>query len=289
MTNVKLAFISGGKRMQCCADKLCDLGAECALFGFDAIQAKSRSTRCTSLESCLGGASAVILPTPLSKDGVTVTGSNPVIRLCDLFAGILKEVPVFAGAVTEKVRAIAHEYDMEIFDYLDNEELAEKNAYATAEGAIYLLMRNSDRTVRESSCLVSGYGRIGRYTAKLLKTLGADVTVAARRGLSRTKAETDGCKSIGLEALSEGISNYDFLINTVPAQIFTEKEISKMSSEQVYIELASSPFGLDKRLAEKYNIEITDGSALPSRYCPETAGEYIAEVLENELKKGGIL
>ncbi len=289
MNNIKLAFISGGKRMQYCAEKLGNLGVECALCGFDTIPAKSRATRCTSLESCLGGSSAVILPTPLSKDGMTVSFSRPAIKLCDLFSRIPKEVPVFAGAVTEKARAVAREYNIEIFDYLDNEELAEKNAYATAEGAIYLMMRSSDKTVRKSTCLVVGYGRIGKYLAKLLCSLGADVTVTARRSLSRTQAETDGCRSVKFESLPERMNTYDFIINTVPAQIFTEREISEMSSEQGYIELASAPFGLDRRLAEKYNIEITDGSALPSRYCPQTAGEYIADILERELVKGGVL
>lgn len=289
MNNIKLAFISGGKRMQYCADELEKYGAECALFGFDTIIAKSRATRCTNLESCLGGSSAVILPTPLSRDGMTVYGSSPAIRLCDLFACIPKEVPVFAGAVSEKARSIARSCDMEIFDYLDNEELTEKNALATAEGAIYLMMRNSDKTIRGSKCLISGYGRIGRYTAKLLVSLGADVCVTARRSISRTQAELEGCHTVTQDLLHKEINTYDFIINTVPAQIYTETELSKMSSEQVYIELASAPYGLDKRIAEKYNIEITDGSALPSRYCPETAGKFIAETLREELTKGGIL
>ncbi len=272
-----------------CAEYLGEKGIECAVYGFDNIFAKSRSTRCTSLESCMGNACAVILPTPLSKDGINVNGSNIPIKLCDVFSRIPKEVPVFAGAVTEKARVIAKQYDIEIYDYLEDENLAEKNALATAEGALYLMMRTGDKTIRDSACLVSGYGRIGKYISNILTSLGAKVTVLARRELSRTKARLDGCSTTDLENLPSIIGSFDYIINTVPARIFTERELSKMSSKQIYIELASDPYGTEKKTADRYNIEITDGSALPSKYCPASAGGYIAEKLLIEFEKGGLI
>lgn len=271
-----------------CAEALGRSGIECALFGFDDIPAGSLSTRCTNMAGCLSGASAVILPVPVSKDGVTLTAANIPIKLCDIFASIPKETLVFAGAVSDKVRALAEEYSIIITDYMEDEVLAEMNAYATAEGALMLMMQNSEKTVFGTKCLVSGYGRIGHYTAKLLASIGADVTVLARREISRAKAIADGNKAISQEELLQSVSEYDFIINTVPAEIFTEKELSNMSSCQNYIELASAPYGMNKRLADKYNIEIIDGSALPSRYCPCSAGGYIAGTLLKEFERSGL-
>lgn len=289
MRNIKIAFVGGGKRMFYCAENLGKCGFECALYGFDAISDRASSTRCSSLYDCFINSSAVILPLPLTKDGININSIGSKIRMCDVFSHCPEGVPVFAGAVSEKARAIAGEYNREIYDYFDDDTLTEKNAYSTAEGALMLLMQNSEKTVFGTKVLVCGYGRIGKYTAKILKNLGAVVMVLARREVSRVQAVIDGHNAIQQEKLYESINTFDFILNTVPANIITEKELSQMSSNQIYIELASNPFGIDKKLADSYNIEVVDGSALPSRYCPESAGGYIAEKLMNEFERSGII
>ena len=287
MNSVKVSFIGGGKRMLYCAEELGCREIECALYGFDTLNAGSVCTRCTSLDGCLGNTSAVILPVPLSKDGMTLYGTN--IFLSDVFKRAPGEALFFAGAVSDKARSLAKEYSIEIKDLLDDECLTEKNAYSTAEGAIMLVMQNSEKTVRDNRFLVCGYGRIGSYTSRLLKNFGADVTVYARREISRVKAESEGLKSIAPGELKDNVGKYDFIINTVPSNIFTETELSEMSSEQIYIELASAPYGIDRKLMQKYNTETVNGSSLPSKYCPRSAGRDIAKVLYTEFKKGGIV
>lgn len=272
-----------------CAETLGKKGVECALYGFDTVSDRASSTRCYSLYDCLINSSAVILPLPLTKDGLTVGGTDTKIRLCDVFEKCPDEVPLFAGSVSEKARVLAREYGREIFDYYDDEVLTEKNALATAEGAVMLLMNNSERTLFGSECLVSGYGRIGKYTARLLRSLGVCVSVCARRKVSLACAVCDGCSAVDTGELSKKIRRFDFIINTVPANIFTDEIVSKMSASQKYIELASAPYGTERKIADKYNIEIIDGSALPSRYCPESAGEYIADKLWYEFERSGIV
>ena len=275
--------------MYYCAQVIAETGAECALFGIDTVPAGSNATRCVSLESCLSGASAVVLPVPLSRDGINLAISDTPLKLYDIFANIPKETMVFAGAVSEKVRSIAEKFNISVWDYMNDEVLAEKNAYATAEGAIMLMMQNSRGTVFGKKCLVSGYGRIGHYTAKLLGNFGAKVTVFARRRIIGVKAEYDGFSVISADKLSDNIQDYDFIINTVPAEVFTEKEASKMSSNQKYIELASAPYGISRKIADRFNIEIIDGGALPSKYCPADAGKYIAEALLGEFERSGLI
>lgn len=272
-----------------CAENLGKRGFECALYGFDAISDRASSTRCASLYDCFINSSAVILPLPLSKDGININSVGSKIRMCDVFSHCPEGVPVFAGSISEKARAIAKEYNREIYDYFEDDTLTEKNAYATAEGAAMLLMQNSEKTVFGTRVLVCGYGRIGKYTARILQSLGAKVTIFARREVSRVQAAIDGHCTLEPEKLYEKINTFDFIINTVPANIITQKELSRMSSSQGYIELASKPFGIDKKLADSYNIEIIDGSALPSRYCPESAGGYIAEKLMCEFERSGII
>ena len=289
MKNGKIAFIGGDKRMFCCAEALSEMGFECALYGFDRISDRANSTRTPSIRDCLLNAQALVLPVPLSRDGISISCDGVGITLAEVLAAVEAETPIFAGAVSEKATAVAKQYNRTITDFLLDESLCEKNAYLTAEGAVGLAMRSIDGAVFGKRALVTGYGRIAAYTARLLKALGADVTVFARREISRTKACLDGHKAIGQKGLCDAISNTDIVFNTVPAIIFGEAEAAHFSSRQVYIELASSPFGIDKALADRHNLEITDGSSLPSRYCPVAAGGYIAEYLAKQFEGMGII
>ncbi len=290
MKTAKIAVIGGDRRMFNCAEALYDMGLEPALYGFDKISDRANSTRCRSLCDSIINSSAVILPIPLTRDGENVSsGGQAQIKLCEVFESIAPETPIFAGYVGDRERELAAKYGHSIYDYYENETLISKNAFATAEGALFLAMQHSDITLLDSQCLVTGYGRIGRYTARLLRSFGARVTVCARSEAARISARLDGNDAIDFSALSEKVRLYDFIFNTVPAQVFDQRVLEKMLSIQTYIELASAPFGVDKGLASKNNIEIIDGSALPVRYCAKTAGRYIADEIALQLGRLGII
>lgn len=290
MKNAKVAVIGGDKRMFFCAEALYEKGLEPALFGFERISDRANSTRCATLGDCIYECSAVILPLPVSRDGEKVTSSSQQkISLDEVFAAVPLETPIFAGLVSDSVRKLAAKYGHIICDYYTSEAFTMKNACATAEGAVYLAMKNSERTLRTSKCLVTGYGRIAEFTARLLSAFGAYVTVCARNPDARIRAELCGYITTDFGGLPESIRGYDFIFNTVPSPVFDEHILSKMSSTQLFIELASAPYGADRAIAKKYNVEIIDGAALPSKYCPQSAGEYIAGEIVPELERMGII
>lgn len=286
--NKKIAFIGGDKRMFYCAEAMSERGFESALYGFDRISDRASSTRCPSLRDAIINACAVVLPMPVCRDGINVCCEGINIRLADVFESVMPETPIFAGAVSEKVQCMAKSFSHTVCDYLEDDSLVLKNAYLTAEGAVSLLMKSTERAVRKMNCLVSGYGRIGKYTARLLSLLGAQVTVIARRELSRSLAELDGHSAISFEGVEKRLPEFDVIINTVPGIVFGKNELSKLKCTRMYIELASSPGGIDKSEAKLSNMEIIDGSSLPTRYCPKTAGEYIADYLTENLERLGI-
>ena len=287
--NKKVAFIGGDKRMFYCAEALCDYGYECALYGFERISDRSSSTRCGSLRDAVINACAVVLPMPVCRDGIHVNCEGINIKIADVFGAVMPETPIFAGAVSEKLHCMAKDYSRIINDFLDDESLVQKNAYLTAEGAINLAMRSTEKAIVGLNCFVSGYGRIGQYTARILSCLGANVTVIARRELSRSLARLDGHKAVSFDIADKVLSQCDILFNTVPGIVFGERELSSFKGGKLYIELASKPGGIDRQQAERYNIEIEDGSALPTRYCPKTAGKYIADYLKENFERMGII
>jgi aspartate kinase len=98
-------------------------------------------------------------------------------------------------------------------DYTDlslREDLKLRNAVTTAEGALELILHNTDRALFGMPCLIIGYGAIGARLAQILSALGAKVTVAARRPESRLQAEL-ARHSIVVVAGFQGINRYDDL------------------------------------------------------------------------------
>lgn len=152
-----------------------------------------------------------------------------------------------------------------------------------------LAMQNSKKTLFESNCLILGYGRIGKYTARLLKGFCANVTVLARRREVRTEAILDGFKAIAANRLLKVLGNCDCVFNTIPANVIKEEDLANISEETLYIELASAPYGIDKNILKNFSVKFIDGSSLPSRYCPKSAGKYIAEKLYAEFERSGIV
>lgn len=289
MKNSKIAFIGGDKRMFFCAEALYDMGYECALFGFDKISGHASSTRCATLQDCVINSSAIILPLPLTRDGKTVNSlGRSEIMLSDVFE-IATGIPIFAGNVTSEVAQLAQSFGHTISDYYENETFIYKNALATAEGAVFLAMQHSDKTLFGSKVLITGFGRIAKYTARLLDSFGADICICARKEQDRAYAQTLGYTAIDFESLKSEIHGFDIAINTVPANVFSEQVLSNMQSDQIYIELASAPYGTSKTLADKYNIEICDGRGLPSRYSPRSAGGFIADEISRELEGLGVI
>ena len=51
----------------------------------------------------------------------------------------------------------------------------------------------------------------------------------------------------------------------------------------IIIDLASAPGGVDKGAAEKAEVRVITALSLPGRVAPDSAGEIIAETIENIL------
>lgn len=125
-------------------------------------------------------ADVVVLPLPLCREAgyLNCRGERlPIGEVLDLFR---PEQLILAGQIKAEQQGEAQKRGLHLVDYFCREELTVANAAATAEGAIQTAMEQMDRTLWGASCLVLGFGRIGKLLAHRLRGLGADVTVAAR-------------------------------------------------------------------------------------------------------------
>ena len=291
----KIAILGGDKRLSAVASLFSSKGHEVALFGLSDENLNYASGKlCSTVDKAMQGADFAILPLPLTRDNLHLsavgekTPLSEIIRLASANNTIL-----LGGIIPEETKRLSTVLGVEIHDYYAREELQRKNALPSAEGALMLAMENTDVTINGMTTLVCGYGRIGKILAFLLRGMGAFVTVAARRDEVICEATLDGFETVKIQGvgkeLRQSAEKCDVIFNTVPAIIFSQSVVSGMASKPLYIEIASSPGGIDLGAARDHGIKTIIAPSIPGKYSSKTAGKYIFETVCDILSERGIM
>ncbi len=220
-------------------------------------------------------ADRIVLPVPLGRDG-RLCGTK--LPLDELWKRLRPDVPVYAGAVGEEDRARAEALGIRLTDYFADEALAVRNAVPTAEGAIALAMERMDVTICGSSCLVIGFGRIGKLLARDLAALGAHVAVSARSSADLAWIETLGCMALRTGDLAGKLDDFRVVFNTVPHMVLDEALLRELRRDCVLIELASRP-GVEEAAARALGLAFVRAGGLPGKVACETAALAIRDTL----------
>lgn len=203
----------------------------------------------------------------------------PAVSALDLlkYGGTL-----FGGGFDKNFLSYCAERCAKVVDFFDDEELTLKNALLTAEGAVEIILHETDFSINGSQVLILGFGRVGKACAKAFSALGAEVSVAARSLSAREAARTCGYRAN--EFISHGaIKRADVVINTVPNQVLGRSELEYLKSGSIVLDLASKPYGTDFEAAKELGIKALTAPGLPGKTAPMTAGFLIAEsIIRNE-------
>ena len=140
-----------------------------------------------------------------------------------------------------------------------------ENAALTAEGAVWLAMRRSDRALAGQSALVVGCGRIGRLLADKLAALGMRVTVAARDPSARAEAAARGHNSVDINNMPD---SFDIVLNTVPAPVLAGDHGASLC-----IDLAGAPGGWSD------DTPALKAPGLPGIYAPRSGADVMANAV----------
>lgn len=159
-------------------------------------------------------------------------------------------------------------------DLLQDPIYVAENAYITAHCAVRLAMQVLPATLRDCKVLVIGWGRIGKCLAVLLKSLEAQVTVAARKETDRGMLQALGYQSCDIFHLQE--ENYRIIFNTVPVMVLPQSP-----KGCIKIDLASTRgIGGD---------DVIHARGLPGKDAAEASGELIARRILAYLETEGYL
>lgn len=280
------AVIGGDLRATYLAGALAADGCRVISAGFDSAELPAGVTACTNVAQAISLAECVILPLPVSTDGVHVNApfSRVPIPLKTVVQALREDQLLLGGQIGEELRRELAQCGLSVGDYFAREELAVWNAVPTAEGALQLAMEELPITIAGSRCLITGYGRIGRVLARMLKALEAEVTVAARRCSDRAWAEAQGCYAIDVAQLP-GTHHYDVIFNTVPHKLFHRELLERIDRETLIIDLASRPGGVDFTAAAQLRLKTIWALSLPGRVAPKRAGFIIKQTVLNMIKE----
>lgn len=217
----------------------------------------------------------IILPLPTIANGY-ISGSG--ITLEQLIETVNEGQNIFYGNYTPDNKINA-------FSYYYNNSFIMKNSYLTAQGVLKMILDNVDYSINKTKVAVIGYGNCGKMISSLLRNTGLDVNVFSRRKETITEAELYGFSSESINKLEKTLSNYRLIVNTVPSNIISKKAIEKLSQDNVYIEVASKPYGFNIADTDVFNFKYILAESLPGRFTPVSAGEIIADTVIDMLKE----
>lgn len=228
-----------------------------------------------SLPQILSDAQAVVLPMPASdRSGNLSLSSGRTVKVETLISLLPQNVQIFGGILPAELCGT---------DYAASDTVATANAVPTAEGAIQRAMEHLPITLWKSSCLVIGFGRIGKVLAQRLQALGAQVTISARRPGDLALAEALGFGSDRTGVYSKGLEQYDCIFNTVPAMVLPEEQLRRTRMDCLLIDLASRPGGIDFSACARLPRQALHALSLPGLVAPATAGRIISEFILEQL------
>ena len=281
----KIAFLGGDLRQHTAAVCLSDGEWDIYVWGQDCPNGE-KLIFCDDLQSAIDGARAVVLPLPTSIDGTFLNcradACDKKIALLELADAISPTSTVIGGKIPAAFCDRVLSRGIRCYDYFGSEAFQIKNAYTTAEAALFIAMEKLPKNICGAEFAITGYGRIAKPLTRLLLSMGARVTVCARRESDLVWAELAGAKTKLLREHDRSVidslaSGYDVIYNTVPSWLFDEKFLKRADPHTLMIELASAPGGIDVSAAKRLHSNVLWAASLPGKYAPQSAGELIGE------------
>lgn len=242
---------------------------------------------CDSLKEATDKSQIIVGPIPFSSNGemVNTPFSDSQITVIELMKNVNSKV-LIAGSINDEINNLANEENIKIVDIIKREELAVLNAIATAEGAIEIMIANTNRIIHGKNVLILGFGRLGKVLAKKLDGLSVNVTCAARKSDDLAWIKVYGYTSININEIGENLSEYDIIINTVPNLILTEEKLKYVRDDcLLLIDLASNPGGIDKKGCKDRGLKLVCALALPGKVAPITTAVFIKGTVYNVLRE----
>ncbi len=284
-----IGIFGGDNRQAYMAASFSAKGYSVATYCTPAITAQEDNSL-SSLRELFESCRVLVGPIPITRDKATVYANSAAEDLTvENAAGLLaKGHLLFGGVLPPSIIKACEEKEIFHYDLMEDEEIAIRNAIATAEGTILEAIAASDRNLHGSKCLVLGYGRCARVLAAKLKGLDAHVLVAARSREAVAYAETAGLSSLSLPYVKCVLPSCDFIFNTIPAPVLTPDCLNYANKQVCIIDIASAPGGVDFTYAGKLGLNAKLCLGLPGKVAPRTSSDILVTAIDLLIKEKSV-
>lgn len=283
--NKKLGIFGGDKRQVYVALSLLSKGYYVYTYRLvDQISHKNH-TEVSGLDELMNKCQVLIGPIPLTRDLVTISDDTASDSSKTIAHKLSKEHMLIGGMIPSDVSDVCNTKGVFCYDLMKSDKIAIRNAIATAEGTIMEAIKNSDKNLHQSNCLVLGYGRCGKVLAAKLKGLDAYLTVAARSEEALAYAHVAGFAIVNLNNIKPVLPTYHFIFNTIPSLVLDKEYLKLVSPDVVIIDIASSPGGVDYKYALNHGINAKLCLGLPGKVAPRTSADIIVTEIEFLMKE----
>lgn len=228
----------------------------------------------------IGEADAVLLPWPVSFVQEKLVGAETLTKTETLDLLPRCRILLHGRNVDERELGNAQR----LLRPETDEEFQMQNACLTAEGAVLCAVRELGGALLSRTCVVTGFGRIGRQLAVRLCAMGMFVMVCVRSEAQMHAAHSLGAHPMPLAQLARAVSGADVVFNTIPARIWDEGTLAHLPKGTPVIELAGAPYGADPELARRMGVRLNIESGLPGRYAPMEAGAALFQTVLRALE-----
>lgn len=230
-------------------------------------------------------ADVYIVPTPFTRDGIYVNSPlKEPVSILEFVEHLDDKSIVFSGGVCPEIIELLSAKSVKVFDYLKDSEMTLYNANLTANGLLHDIIEFTPFSLMNTKVLILGYGNCGKSIAAMLRPLVQTVNVYDHTERNMEKVIEDGLNEIYYNELEKALLQCNVVINTVPEPILTDLHLSSVNEITYFFEIASHPFGFQKELFHKYNLNLIYCPGLPGKYTPMCAGKRIATYIITKLK-----
>lgn len=184
----------------------------------------------------------------------------------DTLPSLSPQVKIYGGMLEGHISQA-----LQTVDLLQDPFYVAENAQITAYCAVKLAMNNLHCILSGCPVLVIGWGRIGKCLAKLLRDMGARVTVSVRKPADRAILDALGYDTLYTGDISNSLLRFRVIFNTVPQCILPAEAMQAVGADCLKIDLASTP-GMEAQ-------DVIHARGLPGRFAPESSGALIAKTL----------
>lgn len=268
-------FIIGGDfRNFILAQSLAKDGNKVSIYGFEKLKENFNEKIDLIKEGNLDeikNSDIIIGPIPFSRDDVTInmTYSDKKISISEI-EDLLKNKAVFVGNINNKLKEDWESKNIKVIDIMQKEEFVVLNVIPTVEATIEIILKNNqNKIINGMECLIMGFGRIGKVLAHKLQGLVEDCTCLVTNEVEKAWTIAYGYKNVDLNYIKNkpsNLSKYDIIINTIP-QILLKEELRNVNKETLLIDLASKPYGIDRDIVKRENLNFIEALGLPRKIC----------------------